>query len=533
MTAVRGSAISTQEHGLSAKPRPTPRGILAPLAIAFAFLLSPIRVSAQALAPSIVTVQASPQLFATMCALYAAGFEADVSSDAVNPVIAQLRTDLLALRGPAAQALRKYYHEHELADATETMSRFVTFALVVGPAPKFEFTLDHEDLPPDALALEGFNQVLGNFYQEAQLERVWKQVDPSYEQAAQYYRAPLSEIVMKESGYLRELLRPGRRTFSVYVEPLVGRRTNVRNIGNQYAVVVNPEIDSLDRISHAFLHFLIDPLPIRYADNVAAESPLLLQAERAPRLPNEFRDDVSGFFTECLVRSVELRLRRLPAPQLADQVNAQESDGYVMVRPLMTALTKFEASEPAMSLYFPALVKSIDVAAEVKRLQTLTFPPASNEVAGGDGPDVTPSGRANLEATLTAGEKAIAAQDAATAQAAFELALKQVPGQPRALYGLAVAFVLQANAVRARELFVQVVGAASVSQASLRPDPVALAWSHVYLGRMDDLQGDREQALVEYQAALLVEDAPESARVAAQRGLEQAYEPVKKGSSPG
>ena len=186
--------------------------------------------------------QASPQLFATMCALYAAGFDADVSSDAVNPVMAQLRSALLALNGPAAQALRKYYHDHELADPAQTMSRYVTFALVVGPAPKFDYTLEHEDLPPDVLALEGFNQVLSNFYQEAKLDQLWNQVEPGYQQAAQIYRGPLSEVVQKETGYLREIVKPGRRTFTVYVEPLVLGRTNVRNIGNQYAVVVDHSI---------------------------------------------------------------------------------------------------------------------------------------------------------------------------------------------------------------------------------------------------------------------------------------------------
>jgi tetratricopeptide (TPR) repeat protein len=253
-------------------------------------------------------------------------------------------------------------------------------------------------------------------------------------------------------------------------------------------------------------------------------------------LPEEFHDDISAFFTECLVRAAELRLRRLPAAQLADQVNAAENNGYVLVRPLMAALAKFEMSEPAMNLYFPDLVRSIDVAAEVKRLQTVTFPPASQEqAAGGDnfGADVTPSARVSLEAALAAGERAIAAQDAPGAQAAFERVLARTPGQPRALYGLAVAFVLQRDGERARELFKQVVAAASQPDASLRPDPVALAWSHIYLGRMDDLEGNREDAVAEYQAALSVADAPESARVAAQRGIDQGYRPPEKSSSPG
>ena len=63
--------------------------------------------------------------------------------------------------------------------------------------------------------------------------------------------------------------------------------------------------------------------------------------------------------------------------------------------------------------------------------------------------------------------------------------------------------------------------------------PVALAWSHVYLGRMHDLDGDREEALADYRAALSVADAPEAARSAAQHGIEQGYQLAVPSQSPG
>jgi hypothetical protein len=59
-----------------------------------------------------------------------------------------------------------------------------------------------------------------------------------------------------------------------------------------------------------------------------------------------------------------------------------------------------------------------------------------------------------------------------------------------------------------------------------------LAWSHIYLGRIHDLEDDRDQAVEEYRAALGVADAPENARSAAQKGIEQAYKPAAKSSSP-
>jgi hypothetical protein len=94
------------------------------------------------------------------------------------------------------------------------------------------------------------------------------------------------------------------------------------------------------------------------------------------------------------------------------------------------------------------------------------------------------------------------------------------------VYGWAIASVLSGKAARARELFQRLVSALSPPLKSKNAaNPAILAWSHIYLGRIDDLEGERELALVEYHAALAVEGAPEAARVAAQRGLEQVYSP--------
>jgi Tetratricopeptide repeat len=494
---------------------------------------------ASASEPATVSAEASPQLFATMCALYAAGFVPDSATLDGDPGFNALRSQLLALDGPATVALRAFYRDHVLADRAAMMSRYVTFALVVAPPPKFAFTLNPDALPPDALALEGFNEVLANFYQEAQLDQLWQRLQPGYDRVLAVVRQPLGNMVLLETGYLRELLRPNRRTFSVYVEPLVGGLTNVRNMGDRYAVVVNPSVDFSDEIRHAFLHFLLDPLPIRYAVNLKGVVPLYQAALRAPRLPFEFHNDFSAFVTECLVHAVELQIRRLTPTQLVAELNAADSDGYVLVRPLMRALDKFQASEPPMSAYFPDLIRSIDVGAEFTRVKALAFAPASNDeelVADNKKSPVSRSSGSlglapDVAALLADGERRIAAQDAPGAAAAFGRVLEQAPNQPRAVYGLAVASILQGDGAHARELFEQVVGAASGTTAAT--DPLALAWSHIYLARMNDLDGNRDQAVAEYRAALAVDGAPEAARAAAQRGIAEAYQPASPAPAPG
>ena len=490
--------------------------------------ICPARAAAQqGASSSAVHLESSPQLFATVGALFAAGFDRAPNVPSADPLVARFR----ALQGPATEALREYFRNHSSEDPAATISRYVTFALVAGPPPKFELTLQRADLPPDVLALDGFREALANFYQEAGIETLWREFQPRYEQSQSQLREPLMRVVLSGSGYLRELVGPGPRTFTVYVEPLVGGQIHVRNVGDRYALVVNPAVNSLDDMRHAFLHFLLDPLVIRYRDQLLPQYPLFRTAQLAPRLSESLRKDSLAFFSECLVHAVELRLRRLPAAQLAVEVERAEGDGLVLVRPLMPALAKFEAAEPAMNFYFPDLLRSIDVTSERARLQSVRFPPADEPAV----PVIAerPTASSEKDRALDEGDRLTAARDAAGAAAAYERALAIAPGDPLALYGYAVASLLLGQGERAFDLFTQVVSAESAGDAATRPDAVTLSWAHVYLGRLHDLANERDQALAEYRSALAVAGAPEAARAAAQKGVEQAYQPAVRNPSPG
>lgn len=480
----------------------------------------------------VVSVQSNPQLFAVLCALDAAGFE-PVATTSDTPGRIQLRKRMLALQGPAADALRKYYAEHAVADSGTTFSRFVSFALVAGPPPNFQFELRRDDLPPEALVLDGFNPILANFYREAKLEELWKAYQPDYERGVESVRVPVSELIFKVSNYLREIIRPSSsRSFAIYVEPLAGGKTIFRNFGDHYALVVRPSADlPIDDIRHAFLHFLLDPIAIRYRTEASKLSPLLETAAHAPLLPVDMRDDYSAFFDECLVRAVELRLRRLTPGELASAIDQAEGSGFVLVRPIYAGLSGFEKSEPAMGYYLPDLVKGIDVAAEQRRLRAVKFAdaapaaegPAETVRIGGPKPS-TPSDP--VEEQLAEGQRQISARNGSAAAAVFQQVLQSHPNDVRATYGLAVASALMGKPEQARDLFSKVIAAAanSSSETGAQPDASNLSWSHIYLGRMYDVEGKRDLAVAEYRAALAVAGAPDSARAAAQRGVEAGYQ---------
>ena len=510
--------------------------------------LSPLaRLSAAPQAPggeTGVSVEASQQLFATMCALDAAGFDADESTLAEMPSRLKLREDLLKLQGPSVDALRQFYHDHRLADSSETLSRFITFAVVVGPPPSFEFEVDRDVLPPDALALEGFQEVLANFYREAQLDRRWTQVQPEYERVIDRDQSPVRHIVTTADGYLREIYKPKfGHSFTVYVEPLVGGRTNFRNIGDHYSIVVGATSEfPYDDVQHAYLHFLLDPLPLKYRKEVTAKTPLLNIGAKSPRLPAEYRSDFLAYADECLIKAVEIRLDRLKDAKLEARLAQEDQNGFVMVRPLVAQLLKFEKAEPSMSLYFPDLIKGIDLAAEQKRLANFVFKSDAELNAAAPKTPAMTEPATELDRWLADGDRQIAIQDATAATVTFEKVLEKYPGEPRAYYGLAVASLMNQDADRAQQIFENIVESASASSVAAGnsapgstqkinpPSPTVLAWSHVYLGRLHDVADERDQAMVEYRAALAVSGAPEAALVAAQRGVDKPYAPAETGA---
>jgi len=484
-------------------------------------------------AQGVISIESNPQLFATMCALYAAGFDSETGG-AVHPVRAWIRGRMANQNGPAAQALRTFYREHlRGGDSGATLSGYISFALSIGRAPKFEFVVKREALPPDVIALEGFNEVLSAFYTEANIGALWEQVRGTYENEVRRLQDPVTRIMLTSSGYLRELLDPqSMRRFYVYIEPLVGAKTNVRSYGDTNVIVLNPAAEvPMDDIRHAFLHFMLDPLPLKYRAMLDTRKSILTLAARAPRLPAELQEDFATFFTENLVRAAELRLNKLKRNDAELAISQADQEGYVLVRGLYRELEKFEQAEPALSYYYPDLVRGINVPEETRRLQKMEF---ASTAAPAPAAEPAPQ-LSELEQQLNSAERLIASQDGEGAAAAFRQILDKEPANPRAVYGYAVASVMLREGERAKDYFrklLQPAAAEPGGQALGASDPRLMAWSHVYLGRIYDVEGNRELALSEYRAAIATTGAPEAAKSAAQRGIDKGFGSPKESGRP-
>jgi tetratricopeptide (TPR) repeat protein len=85
----------------------------------------------------------------------------------------------------------------------------------------------------------------------------------------------------------------------------------------------------------------------------------------------------------------------------------------------------------------------------------------------------------------------------------------------KAYYGLARIAALQKDPELAEKLFQKTL--------ELSPDKETMSWAYLYLGRLADASGERDQAEKNYRSVLAIDGAPASVRSAAEKGLAQPF----------
>jgi tetratricopeptide (TPR) repeat protein len=438
-----------------------------------------------------------------------------------SPLAQQLRKDLAGKEIPSVDEIRKF-----LALNKADYTRLVSFALVVEGPPDFAFRYREVDLPADAQALIGLNPMLAEFYRDAQLEALWNKYKPIYDQQAAVYDEGIAQVMLLVNGYLRT---PSAgfygRNFSVDIEMLgPPNEVNARSFENNYDVVVTsaPQLRS-DEVRHGYLHYILEPMAAKESSVVSSKNKLLETARQAPALDRGLRRSFPLFMTESLIRAVELRMAKLSTAEQARRAQEAAAEGHFLVPYFLEALLKFEQQDAGMRIYYPEMVEKIDVGREEKRANQITFsavaaPRSLHEFSA----DLRPGGDA-AETLLADGEDAMARHDLSAARKAYQAALEKATGdaspndsgRARALYGLALAATEAKQAEVAKTFFQQTLEVAR--------EPQLLAWSHIYLGRLLDMENRRDSALREYKQALESGDIAPSARQAAQKGLETPF----------
>jgi hypothetical protein len=467
-----------------------------------------------------VSLETSETLFTVLTTINTCGYDQELSAS--DPLRTQIRSEVAKAVEETAGAkeavapLCLFYRQHQSSEQTHDLSQYVSLALYLEEPPTFEVKVKPAELPPDAAVVVGIVPLMQAFYQKAGLHAIWLRHRARYAELAETYHEPLAKMTfdteiylkMPSAGYLG-------REFTVYLDAMgAPGQTNARNYASDFYVVISPTSTpavKMQQIRHTYLHYLLDPLALKNNSPFARLQPLLQEVKNAP-MDDAFKSNISLLVTECLVRAIEERMTKMTDAERTKSLDDADKEGYVLTRYFYSALAGFEKDPASMRNAYPELVAAIDIGKERKRASYI-------EYASEASPELLHlAGRHNEHLLLNA-ERRLAAGDPETAQKLAQKALdEQEEDSGRALFILAEVATANRDLEGARKYFEQALQAAH--------EPKVIAWSHIYLGRIFDLREDRFAAVDQYRAAMDAAGGtvPE-AKIAAQKGLDQPYEP--------
>ena len=484
---------------------------------------------------SLITLDSNETIFAMLAALNTCGYDQDLTISDVtrSKVRAEIQKNLLGSEEAEAArtALCEFYQGHVVSsDANRNLSQYISLALYVDGPPHFLPRTKEEDLPPDASAVALFGKLLEPFYEKAGLHSIWERHRNDYTVAQRRYHEPLQKMVFDNEIYLKlpSSQYLGRR-FTIYLDFMGSpNETDARNYGTDYYVVVFPAPETpsgeapksalkMEQIRHTFLHYELDPLAEKHYSSIKRLEPLLQSVKRAP-LEESFKTDISLLVTECLIRAIEIRTTggKQPAQEAmrAQAVDDAVKQGYILTKYFYEAVVAFEKDPMGIRGAYGDFLANVDLGKEQKAAAAVQFASATS-------PELVQLSRPEERRMLITAEKRLAAGDPKGAQELAQQALdKKIGDQGRALFILAEVAVANKNRDGAQDNFQKAIAATQ--------DPKVVGWSHVYLGRIMDMKEEREAALQEYRAALNAGGGLPEIKAAAERGLQQAYEPPAK-----
>jgi tetratricopeptide (TPR) repeat protein len=484
------------------------------------FLLASL--SCAVVAQSKATLDVNETLFSVVAGMNVCGYDQELQSS--SPIRAEVRADLVeasksAEAAAAAKELCRFYHDHLQGDAAHDLAQYVSLALNLGPPPDFTPRLKEADLPPDAGYILGYVPLLKQYYKAANLHAIWQKHQPEYLALIDQYHGPVTQMITTTDNFLRMPMSGYQgRSFTVYLEPMAAPgQVNSRNyLQDFYYLVISPAGSNIhiEAMRHTYLHFVLDPLIAKRATALDRLKPILLSVQYAP-MAEEYKRDMGLLVIECLIRAIEARTPtdpKLPEKDRLAMVQHAEAEGYVLTGYFYQQLHDFEQGNSGLQDALPNWLHNMDVDHEKKRAKEIAFATEAE-------PEVIQAPKHASQKKIDLAERALASGNPAEAEKLAQESLQANEDPARAYFVLAKVASFKGDMASAQADFQKAVDAAK--------DPHVAAWCHIYLGRILDLQEEREQALTQYKAALAIKDVPDDAKTAAEHGVQAPYEPPR------
>ena len=481
----------------------------------FIYLLSFMIFNHYALAQSSpIMIQGDIRVFTVMAALRTAGFDEGLLS--IHPAGQQVAREFQKIPISLKKKLRNFYETHRQKGTIEDqITSYISLALVLEGPPNFKPLISLGQLPPDAWTVTGFSNLLKEFYSSAKVETVWSRYRHLYRRAIVAYRPVINDLILKAEGYLRISSGSYRGRQLIFIpEFLVPPKSfNARTYQSSYYFLFGPsEVLKTKEIRHQLLHFLLDPYTAQYSFSIDTRKILNEMVNDLGEILGNSNQDLRVMVTESLIKAVEMRLDKTSDGATEGLLEKAIGSGALLTQHFYEGLKKFEKKREGFSVYFRNFLDDLDTDEIRVVLENLDKKPTRVSDTGSSLPT-------KLERTIKQAKISLGNNELERAEELFKLVLERYdPNNGDALYGLGIISVSQSNKMLARDYFIKAIDSMS------SPDSIKV-WSHIYLGRLFDIENNRTEAIVHYLAAVQLKDDTRNAQTVAQQGLESPFSP--------
>ncbi len=459
------------------------------------------------------------RMFTVMAAINVAGYDDGLNAEAASPVRRALRQDLDSIDPGIRSRLATFYEQKQLPDPDLDLSQYVSFSLMCGEPPYFDLKAEvPTDLPADVRPIRGLSTLLREFYEVAEIERLWQKYGSAYEQEMMRYQDALIEAVYEINGYLRmPASSPETQGFRVYFDLLAAPGTiNMRSYGGDVKVVVHSSVDlRTEEIRAAYLLHQLDRLSVRYADSVARKEGLARMALYAPALAEAYKNNFQLLVTKSLAHAIQTRMLYGSDEDKRERIGDFLRQGFILAPYFFEKLAAFEKQPLSLPRYYQTMIGDIDTRQEAARIQGVKFA----ERPTGERLEPRRAARPQVseeESLLSRAEGLLQLSELDEARKVYEQVLaRRGPGRGQASYGLGRVALDEADPDLALEHF--------ADAAEHAEDTRIRAMAHVYMGRIQDVLGYRDLAIKHYGDALATGDTSPIIQRFAQQGLAEPF----------
>lgn len=423
-------------------------GWVMPIAFMAATALPVARPGGQVESLANVLFQIDSRIFFVMTALEAARLK-EIATAHAGPTGEPFRTALLAdLKMVDASVIQPMLDYLRGRDVRDVHGHLTSLALALGPPPNFSLQGKPDEWPEEIRALANMQPMFPSFYQTSGGEALWAKYRPAYAAEARNYVPLLRDVMLETLRYFHMEARIAMDRSIVVIPDLLNAygTAHARNINNTYYLILGPTTgSSAERtaIRHEYLHFLVDPLILKYGKQIIAKNSLLALVQKQADAKSAFRQDFFLVATESLLRAVDSRL----ADEINDEdrrwlhLHDQYRRGLILVFYFDAALAAFEKDkETTLAARFPELLEGISLSQEEERSKTVDSQRMALEKRLAEYALVqqrTQQEEEILRRRLADANDALQRRDFAAARGLLGQALASSPNNPSALFGLA------------------------------------------------------------------------------------------------